>query len=64
MEGVAKDWRVESIELDQNTEPVENLLGGIETLDRDSVERNGRVRVGDALDVVGEGWGVKEALGD
>jgi len=65
LEGIPEDWRVDSIELEHNTEHAGFLyFGVIEALDRESMEKNGRIGLCDVLDVVGDGWVVKEASGE
>ena len=63
LEGISEDWRGALIQL--NTDHADFLYcGGIEALERESMERNGRVGLCDVVDVVGNGWGVNEASRD
>ena len=65
MEGISEDWRVDLIHLVHNTDHAAFLYcGGIDALERESMERNGRVGLCDVVDVVGNGWVVNDASGE
>ena len=65
LEGISEDWRVDLIQLKNNTHYAVFLYcGGIDALERESMERNGRVGLCDVVDVVGNGWFVSEASRD
>ena len=63
MEGISGVREVESYQLQHNSGHSATTWGSIDALRREQVERNGRVGVGDALDVGGRGLVIEESIG-